>query len=324
MGYAFISYSTKNQASADAIRELFNKYNIDTWMAPYDIPAGSKYAAVITKAIRDCSCFVLLLSNDSQASEAVDSEVELAALTFKKSIITVELEKVTLNDAFTFYIHNKQIIAVHELDEDSYEVKQVLNAVRVYVGNNDCGIENKITREMKIETVHDNNISQKGFFRKLTNAMRKKGESDSQLETFEDLTPKKNESEKTNLVFGKSPEYLVGKRIDGRYVIKEMLCDDKNGVVTYFAQDEVAKTWMHNRNIVMYFISDTYRKQWNEDGLSDKQIKKEVYGLLHISKEKICKLEIGERSIYLISDEEYLKYNTYEELLNKYAGNEEV
>lgn len=132
MGYAFISYSTKNQASADAMRELFNKHNIDTWMAPYDIPAGSKYAAVITKAIRDCSCFVLLLSNDSQASEAVDSEVELAALTFKKSIITVELEKVILNDAFTFYIHNKQIIAAHKIDKDSREIKQILEAVKAY------------------------------------------------------------------------------------------------------------------------------------------------------------------------------------------------
>lgn len=112
MGYAFISYSTKNQTSADAMRELFRKNGIDTWMAPYDIPAGSKYAAVITQAIRDCGCFVLLLTNESQSSEAVDSEVELAALTFKKSIITVQLENVILNDSFTFYIHNKQIIAV--------------------------------------------------------------------------------------------------------------------------------------------------------------------------------------------------------------------
>lgn len=132
MGYAFISYSTKNQASADAMRVLFEKHNIDTWRAPYDIPAGSKYAAVITQAIRDCSCFVLLLSNASQESEAVDSEVELATLKFRKSIITVELEKVILNDAFTFYIHNKQIIAVHQIDEKSYEIKKVINVVKTY------------------------------------------------------------------------------------------------------------------------------------------------------------------------------------------------
>lgn len=128
------------------MRELFNKHNIDTWMAPYDIPAGSKYAAVITKAIRDCSCFVLLLSNESQASEAVDSEVELATLTFKKSIITVELEKVILNDAFTFYIHNKQIIAVHKIDEDSREIKQILESVRAYTNVND---EKDINSDLK-------------------------------------------------------------------------------------------------------------------------------------------------------------------------------
>lgn len=142
MGYAFISYSSKNQSSADAIRELFKKNNIDTWMAPYDIPAGSKYAAVITKAIRECSCFVLLLSNDSQVSDAVDSEVELATLTFKKSVIIVELEKVILNDAFTFYIHNKHIIALHKINENSLEVKKVVDAVKAYTGEHKKEIEN--------------------------------------------------------------------------------------------------------------------------------------------------------------------------------------
>jgi len=144
MGYAFISYSTQNQAYADAMRELFQRHNIDTWMAPYDIPGGSKYAAVITKAIRNCSCFVLLLSNDSQASEAVDSEVELAALTFKKTIITVELEKVILNDAFTFYIHNKQIIALHKIDESAPEAKQVLTAVKAYTGESEKNRESAV------------------------------------------------------------------------------------------------------------------------------------------------------------------------------------
>lgn len=134
MGYAFVSYSTKNQSFADAMRELFHSHDIETWMAPYDIPAGSKYASVITKAIRNCSCFVLL-SNDSQESDAVDSEVELAVLHYKKSIITIEIEKVELNDAFTFYIHNKQIIAVHKIDETSKEIKQVLAVLSAYTKN---------------------------------------------------------------------------------------------------------------------------------------------------------------------------------------------
>lgn len=172
MGYAFISYSSKNQAFADAIRELFKKHNIDTWMAPYDIPAGSKYASVITKAIRDCSCFVLLLSNDSQASEAVDSEIELATLTFKKSIITIELEKVILNDAFTFYIHNKQIIAVHKIVEDSDEIKKVLNAVSTYT--NDINFSDDIVFDTtKSKPKNDVEIKNKKLVVALNNTKRK-------------------------------------------------------------------------------------------------------------------------------------------------------
>ena len=134
MGYAFISYSTKNQAMADAIRNTFTANKIDTWMAPYSIPPGSKYAQSITKAIRNCSCFVLLLSNASQESEAVDSEVELAALTFKKSIVTVQIEDVVLNDAFTFYIHNKQILPLDRVDVSTPAMQAVLSTVISFAG----------------------------------------------------------------------------------------------------------------------------------------------------------------------------------------------
>ena len=134
MGYAFISYSSKNKTQADSIHDLFKRNRIDTWMAPYDIPTGSKYAAVITSTIRECSCFVLLLSNDSQTSEAVDSEVELAAYTFKKPIIPIALENVILNDSFHYYLHNKHITPIYKIDEDSKEIKSVLNSVIAFAG----------------------------------------------------------------------------------------------------------------------------------------------------------------------------------------------
>lgn len=133
MGYAFISYCTKNQESAEAMRQILINNNIDTWMAPYNIPAGSDYAAVITNAIRECSCFVLLLSEASQGSVAVNSEVELGVLTFKKPIVIVELEQVTLNDAFTFYIHNKQIFPVRVMDEKADSVKEIVKSVRLSI-----------------------------------------------------------------------------------------------------------------------------------------------------------------------------------------------
>ena len=99
MGYAFISYSTKNQAAADSLRDLLKKNRIDSWMAPYDIPVGSKYANVINKAIKDCSCFILLLTNASQNSVWVSKEVE-RAICYKKPLFPIQLEDIVLNDEF--------------------------------------------------------------------------------------------------------------------------------------------------------------------------------------------------------------------------------
>lgn len=46
-------------------------------MASYDIPAGSKYAGVITCAIRGSACLVLVLTEASQSSLGVDKGVKL-------------------------------------------------------------------------------------------------------------------------------------------------------------------------------------------------------------------------------------------------------
>ena len=128
MGYAFISYSTKNQASADAMRELFTKHNIDTWMAPYDIPAGSEYAEVLYDALTGCSCLVLMLTDISQNSQWVKKEVNIA-ITNGKTVIPVKLEDVELNSSMKLYLNDQQIVPVHVIEENSEEIQKVLNSV---------------------------------------------------------------------------------------------------------------------------------------------------------------------------------------------------
>ncbi len=133
MGYAFISYSTKNQTKADAVNDLFKRNNIDTWMAPYDIPPGSKYAQVINQAIKNCTCFVLLLTNEAQKSPWIPKEIE-RAVNYRKIVIPVELESIVLNDEFEFYISTNQIIAIKTVDEKSTEIKKLITELRVYTG----------------------------------------------------------------------------------------------------------------------------------------------------------------------------------------------
>lgn len=133
MGYVFISYSTKNQSYADAMRELLRDYGVRTWMAPGDIPAGSKYAQVISRAVKDCSCLVLILSEEAQNSVWVAKEVE-RAVNYRKPIIPVQIEDVILNDEFELYISTDQVVAVQKIDRYSKEIQGLISSIKSFVG----------------------------------------------------------------------------------------------------------------------------------------------------------------------------------------------
>ncbi len=147
MGYAFISYSTKNKETADAIKSLFNKNSIETWMAPNDIPPGSKYAQVISKAIKNCSCFVLLLTKNAQNSVWVPKEVE-RAINYKKVIIPVQLDNSLLNDEFEMYISTDQILPIRIIDETSDEVSNLLRIVSTHTRPDDIDLSEIAQKEI--------------------------------------------------------------------------------------------------------------------------------------------------------------------------------
>lgn len=131
--YVFISYSSKNQQMADSVRLLLKEENISCWMAPYDIPAGSRYAYVINDALENCSCLLLLLTNASQMSQFVEREVE-RAITYKKPILPMQLEDLELNSGFKFYIGNSQMIGVPEIRADAPEFLRILASIKQFVG----------------------------------------------------------------------------------------------------------------------------------------------------------------------------------------------
>lgn len=130
--YVFISYSSKNQQMADSIRILFIEKGIPCWMAPYDIPAGSKYAFVINDALEKCACLVLLLTKASQESQFVEREIE-RAITYRKPIVPMQLEDIQLNSGFKFYIGNSQIIAVPNICADAPEFNKAIEGIRRFV-----------------------------------------------------------------------------------------------------------------------------------------------------------------------------------------------
>ena len=82
-------------------------------MAPYSIHPGSDYGTEIPPASRECDVFVLVLSTASQESLWVPKEVDFA-LSNRKPIIPVYIDKSDIADAFNFRLSNIQRIETFE------------------------------------------------------------------------------------------------------------------------------------------------------------------------------------------------------------------
>lgn len=156
MKYAFISYSSREQSVADSMRNVLIQNEIETWMAPYNIPVGGKYSASITSAIKNCYCVILILSNISQNSEHVSREIDLA-IKYKKNIIPIKIEKFDLNSEFEYYLSNVQFISVENFTE--HEKKYVINVIKEIM--NDTSVS-------QLSTQKDNHISNDNRFSIIT------------------------------------------------------------------------------------------------------------------------------------------------------------
>ncbi len=103
----FISYSTKDTALAETIRDHLENGGLKCWMAPRDIPASSNYAREIPAAIRGCAAFLLLLSDNAQNSPFVRKELDFA-VSNNKIILPFLPRSLSLNDEFMFLLSGCQ------------------------------------------------------------------------------------------------------------------------------------------------------------------------------------------------------------------------
>ena len=117
----FISHSSTNKAAADAVCHALESNGIRCWIAPRDVPPGSKFGAEITKGIRDCKVFLLVFSDEVNNSEAVQKEIERATLGFKKPILPFYIENAPVNDNIQFFISDTHRI-------DAYKEKHWIDA----------------------------------------------------------------------------------------------------------------------------------------------------------------------------------------------------
>lgn len=99
----FISYSSKDRPTADAVREHLQSNGITCWMAPHDILGGSDWAVAIIEAIDQSQALLLILSEASNHSDDVKREVGRASHK-AVPIVPFFIENVTLSKHMEYFL----------------------------------------------------------------------------------------------------------------------------------------------------------------------------------------------------------------------------
>jgi hypothetical protein len=116
----FISYSSKDKPTAEAICACLESSRIRCWMAPRDILPGSDFGLELARAIKACKVMVLIYTAHSNTSRYVLKEVE-RAVNNDIPIVPFRIEDIPLSESMGFFLGN-----LHWLDATTPPMEQHL------------------------------------------------------------------------------------------------------------------------------------------------------------------------------------------------------
>ncbi len=103
---AFISYSSKDKPTADAVCATLESRGIRCWIAPRDVLPGEEYAASIINAIHASRILVLVFSSGANQSPQVLREVE-RGVSRGLPILPLRIENVSPSASMEYYISSQ-------------------------------------------------------------------------------------------------------------------------------------------------------------------------------------------------------------------------
>lgn len=148
----FISYSHVDKPYADYVCNYIESKGVTCWYAPRDVKYGDKWAEAITTAIESSRIFILILTNQSNLSNQVYKEVNLA-VSNKLHVFTLKLESVELQKGLNYYLSD-----THWIDADKASLEIYLPPLMTYLQTilngeenySDTGIENKLDYYVRV------------------------------------------------------------------------------------------------------------------------------------------------------------------------------
>jgi TolB-like protein/Flp pilus assembly protein TadD len=107
MPRVFISHSTKDKAIADSICHQLESQDIQCWIAPRDIEAGSSWTEGIMQGIDACRVLILIFSEHANGSDHVFREVA-KAFSSGLAVIPFRVEEVLPNHRLSYFLDTVQ------------------------------------------------------------------------------------------------------------------------------------------------------------------------------------------------------------------------
>lgn len=120
----FISYSTRDKATADAVCHALEQRAIRCWIAPRDVEAGRSWKRSIVEGIRNARLMVLVFSAEANDSSQVQREVDIA-FEAGHPILPFRIEDVEMNPDLYYCIASRHWLVV-EADHDGAPDGRVL------------------------------------------------------------------------------------------------------------------------------------------------------------------------------------------------------
>jgi WD40 repeat protein len=103
----FISYSSRDAATAETICSLLEKRGVACWIAPRDVLPGRNYDEEIVSGIEGTKAIVVLLSDSSNESPHVKRELELA-LNNGSAIIPIRIQNTVPGRGLKYFLAGRQ------------------------------------------------------------------------------------------------------------------------------------------------------------------------------------------------------------------------
>ena len=119
----FISYSSKDKPTADAVCATLEANAIRCWIAPRDVLPGTEWGGAIVDAIHNSQIMVMVFSSRANDSKHIKREVE-RAVNRGVVIIPFRIEEVFPSASLEYFIGN-----VHWLDALTTPLEQHLQAL---------------------------------------------------------------------------------------------------------------------------------------------------------------------------------------------------